>query len=158
MIKVLLTDTEVEICELIGQIRNIKTSQKCAEQIQSNRNPIQISIDGVLSEYIIAKHKGWFFDLNCDVRKFGADLVANTGHLIDVKSTRKIGGDMNIRHTHKDKNYDYYILVELDDRNNGTIIGIASRSIAIADENIEKSIYTGEPFYKVPRTKLKSWQ
>lgn len=159
MIKILLTDTEVELCELIGQLRNLKTSKKCAEQIQSNRNPIQISIDGVLSEYIVAKHKGWFFDLNCDVRKFGADLVvSSTGHLIDVKSTRKVGGDMNIRYTHKDKNYDYYVLVELDDMHNGTIVGIVSRAIAINDAHIEKSQYTGEPFYKVPRNKLKAWQ
>ena len=158
MIKVLLTVTEVELCEIIGQMRNIKTSQKCAEQIQSNRDPIRISIDGVLSEYIIAKHKGWFFDLNCDVRKFGADLTTTTGHLIDVKSTRTVGGDMNIRYTHKNKSYDYYILVELDEMHNGTIVGIASRTICITDENIAKSPYTNEPFYKVPRSKLKPWQ
>ena len=158
MIKILLTDTEVELCELIGKVRHEKTSKSCAEQIQSNRDPIQISIDGVLSEYIVAKYKGWFFDLNCDVRKFGADLIVpTTGHKIDVKSTRKIGGDMNIRGKHKDKDYDYYILVELDDHHDGTIVGIASRAVAINDANLLVNQNTGLPYYCVPRSKLREW-
>jgi hypothetical protein len=158
MKKVLLTDTEVELCELIGKLRYEKTSKSCAEQIQSSRDPLQISIDGVLSEYIVAKYKNWFFDLNCDVRKFGADLIVpTTGHKIDVKSTRKLGGEMNIRGKHKEKDYDYYVLVELDDHHDGIIVGIASRSIAINDENIMVNNFTGLPYYRVPRSKLKVW-
>jgi hypothetical protein len=156
--KVLLTDTEVEICKIIGKIRNIKTSALCAEQIQSNKDPIQISIDGVLSEYMIAKHKGWFFDLNCEVRKFGADLIAPTGHKIDVKSTRRINGDMNVRITHATKNYDFYVLVELDANDNGTIVGIASREVVIDDENKKVSNLTNQEYYCVPRSKLKEWK
>lgn len=158
MTQVLLTDTEVEICRIIGKIRHIKTSALCAEQIQSSLNPMQISIDGVLSEYIVAKHKSWFFDLNCEVRKFGADLIAPTGHKIDVKSTRRIGGDMNVRITHAQKDYDFYILVELDTNDNGTIVGIASRSVVINDENKKVSGLTGQEYYQVSRSKLKEWK
>jgi hypothetical protein len=158
MVKINLTDTEVEICKIIGNIRNIKTSALCAEQIQSNKDPMQISVDGVLSEYIVAKHKSWFFDLNCEVRKFGADLIAPTGHKIDVKSTRKIAGDMNVRITHQHKDYDFYVLVELDSNDNGTIVGIASRDVVIQDENKKVSGITGQEYYCVSRSKLKEWK
>ena len=158
MVKVLLTDTEVQICQIIGKIRNIKTSALCVEQIQSNKDPMQISIDGVLSEYMIAKHKGWFFDLNCDVRKFGADLIAPTGHKIDVKSTRRKDGGMNVRITHATKDYDFYVLVELDENDNGTIVGIAPREIVIDDENKKVSNITNQAYYQVPRSKLKEWK
>jgi hypothetical protein len=141
---------------MIGQIRNIQTSRLCAEQIQSSLDPVLISEDGVMSEYIIAKHKKWFFDLNCEVRKFGADLITPTGHKIDVKSTRRIGGDMNVRITHKDKDYDYYVLVELKEQS-GIIVGIAPRSVVIDDSNICVGSITGEKYYKVSRAKLKVW-
>jgi hypothetical protein len=158
MVQVLLTDTEVQICQIIGKIRNIKTSALCVEQIQSNKDPMQISIDGVLSEYMIAKHKGWFFDLNCDVRKFGADLIAPTGHKIDVKSTRRKDGGMNVRITHATKDYDFYVLVELDENDNGTIVGIAPREVVIDDENKKVSNITNQAYYQVPRSKLKEWK
>ena len=154
MIKIALTDSEVEICSLIGQIRHMKTSAQCAEQIQSNLDPVQISIDGVLSEYIVAKHKGLFLDLNCEVRKFGADLISN-GKKIDIKSTRKEGGDLNIRITHKDKDYDFYVLVELTENDNGIIVGYISRDNAIKDENIVVNP-NGNPYYKISRSMLKS--
>lgn len=156
MIEIALTDTEYYICKMIGQIRNAQTSKLCAEQIQSNLDPVLISEDGVMSEYIIAKHKKWFFDLNCDVRKFGADLITPTGHRLDVKSTRRLDGDMNVRITHKDKNYDYYVLVELKQQS-GLIVGIAPRNVVIDDANICTSNITGEKYYRVKREKLKPW-
>jgi len=156
MTEIFLTDTEYHICRMIGQMRSVQTSSLCATQIQSNLNPALIDRDGVMSEYIIAKHKKWFFDLNCNVRKFGADFIAPTGHKIDVKSTRRVGGDMNVRITHKDKDYDFYVLVELREQS-GVIVGIAPRSIVIDDANICVSTITNEKYYKVPRSKLKSW-
>lgn len=157
MIEVFFTETEYYICKMIGEIRYAQTSKVCAEQIQSNYDPATISVDGVLSEYLVAKHKGWFFDLNCDVRKFGADLLTPTGHKIDVKSTRRLDGDMNVRHTHKNKNYDYYVLVELKERS-GIIVGIACRDKVIDDSNLCIGSVTGQPYYRVPRAKLQSWK
>ena len=154
--EIFLTETEYHICRMIGQIRNAQTSKLCAEQIQSSLDPVLISEDGVMSEYIIAKHKKWFFDLNCDVRKFGADLITPTGHRLDVKSTRRLDGDMNVRITHKDKNYDYYVLVELRQQS-GIIVGIAPRNVVIDDANISTSNITGEKYYRVKREKLKPW-
>lgn len=153
MTKIGLTDSEVEICHMIGKIRHLKTSAQCAEQIQSNLNPEQISIDGVLSEYMVAKYKGLFLDLNCEVRKFGADLISN-GKKIDIKSTRKSGGDLNIRITHKDKDYDFYVLVELTEHDNGIIVGYISRENAIKDENVVVNP-NGNPYYKISRELLK---
>jgi hypothetical protein len=158
MIKVELTDTEVEICSIIGKIRHLKTSAVCNEQKQSELDAMQISIDGVLSEYIVAKHKGWFFDLNCDVRKFGADLIAPTGHKLDVKSTRLKNGNMTVRYNHNKKDYDFYVLVELTEENNGLIIGIAPRSVVIDEENTMVSKATNQPYYLVPKTKLKEFK
>jgi len=150
-----LTDTEVEICEIVGRIRNIKTSALCGEQIQSLLNPVQISIDGVLSEYMVAKHLDLFFDLNCDVRKFGADLISKKGAKIDVKSTRRKDGDLNIRITHKDKDYQIYVLVELDEQNNGQIVGFINREDAINDNNLANNLRTNEMYYKINRSLLK---
>lgn len=156
MIEIFLTETEYYICKMIGQIRTAQTSKLCAEQIQSSLDPALINEDGVMSEYIVAKYKKWFFDLDCDVRKFGADLVAPTGHKIDVKSTRRLNGDMNVRYTHKNKNYDYYVLVELRERS-GIIVGIANRDKVINESNVAISSITGEKYYRLPREKLQSW-
>lgn len=153
MIKIKLTDTEVEICYMIGTIRHLRTKSLCSEQIQSNKNPLQISIDGVLSEYAVSKHKGWHFDLNCDVRKFGADFEVG-GRKFDVKSSRKIGGAMNIRYTHKDKDYDYYILVEIDAHDDCYLIGYCAHEVATHDAYTLTSQITGQPYFAIPQNQL----
>lgn len=154
MREVKLSESEVRILTGIGKLRNKNTSSVCAEQIQSTLNPTQISIDGVLSEYMVAKHKGWFFDLNCDVRQFGADFITPEGLKIDVKSTRSEGGPLNIRYTHKDKDYDFYILVELHRADKGIIVGAISARSALQESNLAVN-KDGLPYFKVDRSQLK---
>lgn len=156
MIKVELTGTECRLLQHIGILRNEQTGRVAKEQIQSKLNPLQISIDGALSEYMVAKHFGYFFDINCDVRKFGADLFTKTKMSIDVKSTRNPNGVMSIRKQmdeSKQNKYDIYILVELDKENNGYIIGWIYGDDAIHESNIHQ-IEQREPYYKITREQL----
>lgn len=156
MIKIELSETECRLLQHIGILRYEKTGRVAKEQIQSKINPVEISIDGALSEYIVAKHFNLFFDINCDYRKFGADLISKNNMSIDVKSTRIENGAMSIRKQMdetRQRKYDIYVLVQLDENNNGYIIGWIYGIDAIHESNIYQ-IEQKEPYYKITRDKL----
>jgi len=91
MIGVTFSPTELRILRGIGKLRNEETSKHGTEMKQDPRkDPVQIAIDGVMTEYAVAKFLNLHFDLNCNYRKFGADLISHTGLLIDVKSTETL--------------------------------------------------------------------
>jgi hypothetical protein len=72
-----------------------------------------MSVNGVLTEYAVSKYLKLPFDLNCDFRKFGADLVTRKGKKIDVKCASKIGGNLNAVVWSGTKPVDVFVLTEL---------------------------------------------
>ena len=114
MIRLYLTKSEVEICTHVGKYRHAVTSQMGQERKQDTRqNGLQLSVNGVITEYAVAKALNLHFDLNCDFRKFGADLISHKGATIDVKCTTKEGGALNAVVWSDSKPADIFILAEL---------------------------------------------
>ena len=112
---------------------------------------IQMSINGVATEYAVSKMLNLHFDLNCDYRKFGADLVSQKGSKIDVKCTKRHGGNLNAVAWSTNKPADIFILTEI----NGcdvNIIGWIDRATLIHPDNIA-NVGNGE-FYSLPQSRL----
>ncbi len=102
------------VCTYIGKLRNHITSQHAQDRKQDKSlDGVQISINGVITEYAVAKFLKLPFDLNCDFRKFGADLVTRKGKTIDVKCTSKIGGHLNAVVWSNTKPVDVFVLTEI---------------------------------------------
>jgi len=113
-VDVVLTSTEIMVCTYIGKLRNHITSQHAQDRKQDKSlDGVQISINGVITEYAVAKFLKLPFDLNCDFRKFGADLVTRKGKTIDVKCTSKIGGNLNAVVWSNTKPVDVFVLTEI---------------------------------------------
>ena len=139
------------MCRFIGAMRYATTNDACAEQIQSDLNPLGIVVDGVIGEYCVAKHLNLHFSLDTDLRDWGADLIGRDGKTIDVKTTRKQGGRLNATRTSQKKNFDYYILCEL--ANDGAhIVGGITRERFINDDNLVMG-KKGE-YYAIDRNRL----
>lgn len=152
MTKVVLSDTEKRLCGYIGKLRNSITSQNSPDMIQDKSlDTIQISIDGVMSEYATAKFLNLHFDLNCDYRKFGPDLISKRGAAIDVKSTNKRGGNLNAVGWADEKPADIYILTEIHE-DGVEVVGWISREEFLKPEN-RKDVGNG-PFYSIPQSAL----
>jgi hypothetical protein len=132
-------------------MRYATTNDACAEQIQSDLDPLGIVVDGVIGEYCVAKHLNLHFSLDTDLRDWGADLIGRNGETIDVKTTRKQGGRLNATRTSQKKNFDYYILCEL--ANDGAhIVGGITREMFINDKNLVMG-KRGE-YYAIDRSRL----
>jgi hypothetical protein len=132
-------------------MRYATTNDACAEQIQSDLDPLGIVVDGVIGEYCVAKHLNLHFSLDTDLRDWGADLIGRNGETIDVKTTRKQGGRLNATRTSQKKNFDYYILCEL--ANDGAhIVGGITREMFINDKNLVMG-KKGE-YYAIDRSRL----
>ena len=146
-----LSNSEFRICQFVGTMRYHTTSRACEEQIQSTMNPLDIVIDGVIGEYCVAKHLNLHFSLDTDLRDWGADLVTYHGKTVDVKTTRKKGGNLNATLTSADKNFDLYVLCELQS-GGADIVGWINRKAFIRPENIVDGVK--KPYYSVTRDKL----
>ena len=149
------TETEISILDYIAHLRYRETSKKAKEQKQDlSKNSRDIVRHGVYTEYAAAKHINVFFDLNCDYRKFGADLVTWKGTKVDVKSTISSGGPINARKNSVSKPADIFICTEVDDANGEVkIIGYIERDELLQDANLH-DIGNG-PYYSLPQTYLK---
>ena len=113
-VEVPLTSSEIMVCNYIGRLRNHVTSQHAKDRIQDKtQDSVQISVNGVLTEYAVSKYLKLPFDLNCDFRKFGADLVTRKGKKIDVKCAKTIGGNLNAVAWSGKKPVDVFVLTEL---------------------------------------------
>lgn len=131
-----LTSTEIAICNYIGKLRNHITSQNAEDRKQDKtQDGIQISVNGVLTEYAVSKFLKLPFDLNCNYRKFGADLISRKGKLIDVKCASKIGGNLNAVGWSGNKPVDIFILTELH-TSCVRIVGWIERKDFLIDENL----------------------
>ena len=85
-LNVYFTQTEYDICRYIGEMRYKITAQHVPDNRQDNtQDPMQMCIDGVLTEYAVAKTLNLSFDLNCDFRQFGADLTNRDGKPLEVE-------------------------------------------------------------------------
>jgi len=152
MIRLYLTSSEIEICHYIGKYRNAITSKQGVDRKQDQaKDNLQISIDGVISEYAVAKALNVNFDLNCDYRKFGADLKSRKGNQIDVKSTTTIGGNLNAVIWSERKSADIFILTEIHSSFVG-LIGWIDKERLLIPENI-KNVGYGD-YYSISQSKL----
>ena len=105
----------------------------------------------MLTEYVLSRILNLSFDLNCDYRAFGADLISHNGVTIDVKSTRKYRGPMNAPKWSVDKPADIFVASYVgSDR--VSIVGWAEREEFLRKENL-KDVGEG-PFYSLPIDRL----
>jgi hypothetical protein len=149
------TVTELEICIYIGKKRYEITSQHRPEGKQDlSQNGLQMCIDGVITEYAVAKVLNLNFDLNCDFRKFGADLTLPDGRTIDVKSTYTAGGNLNAVKWSVEKPCDFFVLTEIR-ASHVRIVGAIGRDAFLRPEHL---VDVGRgAFYSVPQSALKSF-
>ena len=153
--KIFFTVTEMQVLEFLASRRYEITSSRGKEMIQSNQRPFQIVLDGVWGEYAVAKMLNLNFDLNCDYRKFEADLISSKGKTIDVKSTNKEGGNLNAVGLSRTKPADVFVLCQIH-HDHVNVIGWVDRNSFLVDDNIY-DIGNG-PFYSLPQKDLNEFK
>lgn len=157
VIRLSLTQSEIKIATYVGQYRHHVTSQQGSERKQdSSQDSLDMSIKGAITEYAVAKAMNLNFDLNCDFRKFGADLLTDNGLTIDVKSCTRVGGDLNAVRWSSDagKRCDIYILTELFNNAVG-LVGWIDGETFLQDANLVD--FGNGAFYTYPRQALRQF-
>lgn len=157
VIRLSLTQSEIKIATYVGQYRHHVTSQQGTERKQDGgQNSLDMSITGAITEYAVAKAMNLNFDLNCDFRKFGADLITQNGLTIDVKSCTRVGGDLNAVRWSSDPNKrcDVYILTELFNNAVG-LVGWIDGETFLQESNLAD--FGNGAFYTYPRHALRQF-
>ena len=153
MIRYSLTKSELDVCTYVGKYRNHITSQQGTERKQdASLDGLQMAINGVITEYAVAKVLNLHFDVDCTFRKFGADLITHKGNTIDVKSTMTHGGNLNAVLWSGSKGADLFILAEILNSAVG-IVGWTTREQFLTPAHV-KNVGNGD-FYSMPQIKLR---
>jgi len=153
--RVYLSASEIAICNYVGKYRHFITSKQGKERKQdATLDSEQMSITGVLTEYSVAKMLNLFFDMNCDFRKFGADLESPELGLIDVKCAKTYGGNLNAVAWSASKPCDAFVLTEIH-HSHVLIVGWIESATLLHDSFL-RDVGNGS-FYSMPQTLLKKF-
>ena len=149
MIKVVLTDAEVLICRIIGNLRSLNKRLGEIDDAGSTNDDDEV---GLIGEYAFGKHYNLFMDLSLHQKKGGGDFVRN-GKVIDVKATTRPDGNL-VSPLSKlgTTDVDVYVLAIVNN-NEVDLIGYATREEFLREENIRDLGKSRGFFY--PRSKLR---
>lgn len=129
-----LTPAELHVCRMLGVMRRSEAMHKVVDRQVGKDDTWAIDIDGVVSEYCVAKLLNVCPDLTVSVRNGGADLLGRTGKTIDVKSTRYTNGRLLSTIKKSEDPCEIYVLVIVDDFG-GNVVGWASHDELFREEN-----------------------
>lgn len=118
MIRVDLDDRDLNLCSLITQLRMV-TNKKTGAQDMLGSTKQGEEFKGMIGEYAFGKYFNIFPDLTLQRKDSHAnvDYITNEGVIIDVKTTSKGSGAMNVNASKVDgkkRKPDIYVCVEAD--------------------------------------------
>ena len=109
MIPIVLSDAEVNYCQLIGMMRClVAKGHHVVEQKRGPGNTYEIDVLGFMAELAFAKHFNLFYDLGLSPRSGSADGILH-GYRYDIKSTEYESGKL-IATTKVNPDVDMYVL------------------------------------------------
>lgn len=154
IIKVNLTQAEIAVCKVLGNLRSIAARSASVKDVQmGSNNPMDIDEDGVIGEYAFCKYWNIFFDPSASPRSGSADCTLD-GHRFDIKATRyKTGRLMATLKPNPD--VDFYALAIIDG-DDVIFPGFVSNAELRQDKNI-KNLGHGDG-YVMEQSELKQWK
>ena len=91
-----LSRSELVFCWQLASMRyHANIIRRVPEHIQSSRDPVEIHLDGVISEYAFCKHFNVFLNCDTEPRSAGYDALVD-GYRFDIKSSRRSDANLFI--------------------------------------------------------------
>ena len=104
-----LSRSELVFCWQLASMRyHANIIRRVPEHIQSTRDPVEIHLDGVISEYAFCKYFNVFLSCDTEPRSAGYDALVD-GYRFDIKSSRRPDAKLYIGQK-INKIVDYYAL------------------------------------------------
>ena len=147
-----ISRSELVFCWQLASLRyHANVSRKVKEHIQSSRDPMEIHLDGVISEYAFCKHFNVFLNCDTEPRSGGFDALCN-GYRFDIKSSRR--KDTHLYISQKiNKIVDFYALgIISEDKLSVDFKGHINYQSARSEDYA--TVRNGEILYVVPQSKL----
>lgn len=108
---VTLTDGEIEVCRMIGKMRDRQNTGINHDKV-SNKTQEQQTFEGVLGEYAFCKEMNVCPDLSTNPRKNGYDCMYNE-YRVDIKATNLPSGSLLLPEWKDNPDIDIYVLAIL---------------------------------------------
>lgn len=134
MIKVTLSDREMIMCRLLGNLRTL-TSRSDNTQYTDVVYNLDIDEDGVIGELAFCKHWNIYFNPEATYRHHSFDAVLKDKR-VDVKATRVKSGRLQAS-AKKNPDVDVFVLGIID-TNEVTFVGYATAENLYRQENFMK--------------------
>lgn len=151
--RVILTDGEIEVCRMIGQMRDKNNTQFNHEKV-SNKTQEQQTFEGVIGEVAFCKAMNVCPDLSTEPRKNGYDCVFNERR-VDVKSTSVATGNLLLPEWKDNPDIDIYVLAILHPFH-VELVGWAFKTDLVQPENLKD--YGYGPTYSMSQAQLRKFK
>jgi hypothetical protein len=153
-IKVKLSNSEIAVCQMIGNMRHIASrASSTVDRQMGNQGSLDIDQHGVIGEYAFCKYWNIHLDMDIMARSGSYDCKLN-GKRIDIKSTNYLSGRL-IATAKDNPDVDIYVLAIIDG-NTVNFPGWMDKDNFITDENLTDLGHG--PTYALGQDKLKAWQ
>ena len=108
-----LTDSEIAVCRVIGNMRTIDSRATClGDQKIGPQSGVNLDEDGVMAEYAFCKHWNIHMELDIKPRAGTYDCLLKNKR-IDIKSTRIKTGHLAVKLA-KNEDVDIFVLAIID--------------------------------------------
>ena len=156
MKSITLTDNDMMICRVIGNMRTMcSRANKVNDAQVGNQDAWMTDEWGVIGEYAFCKLHNIFFDCAVSPRSGSYDCLYK-GKRIDIKATTLPHGQL-IAVNKKNPDIDVFVLAIVEG-NKVTFPGFMSARLFYRDENLKILGKTPRESYVVPQSELQEWQ
>ena len=153
-ITVELSDSEVAVCRVIGNMRTIVArANSVGDQKIGPQSGVNVDEDGVIAEYAFCKHWNIHMDLTVKPRAGSYDCLLKNKR-IDIKSTRIKTGHLAVKLA-KNEDVDIFVLAIIDG-NKVIFPGYAASADVYREDNI-KSLGHGNG-HCLTQDQLRKWK
>lgn len=155
-----MTSWDLKLAKLIADQRSSINNNWGVLDRRGDRSENRIEVTGLMGEICFAKWANAYLDLTWKPRSGGHDIIID-GKTYDIKTNRRVDGDMNVNAKKANSPSDYYVLVtgELsDDQEFGPMFvqGFVRPQTVFKEENMRNN--RGSVYYTVKRSSMRRFK
>lgn len=156
-----MNEWDLKLARLIADQRSSVNARHNVADRRGDRNPgHRIEVTGIMGEICFAKWANAYLDLTWRPRSGGHDIIID-GKTYDIKTNRRIDGDMNVNGKKVNHPSDYYVLItgELaDDQEHGLMFvqGFVRPKTVFREDNLRNN--RGSIYYTVKKSSMRRFR
>ncbi len=155
-----MTQWDLELAKVIAEQRSSINNAWGVRDRRGDQSGQRIEVTGLMGEICFAKWANAYLDLTWKPRSGGHDIMID-GKTYDIKTNRRVDGDMNVNAKKANHPSDYYVLITgqlADDQERGLMFvqGFVRPQTVFKESNMRNN--RGSIYYTVKKSSMRRFK